>query len=40
VTGQEITWYMVPFDVQLIGGYVLHQGKIAEMAKTGSAVKK
>ena len=32
VTGQEITWDMVPFDVQLIGGYVLHQGKIAEMA--------
>ena len=32
VTGQEIVWDMVPFDVQLIGGYVLHQGKIAEMA--------
>jgi preprotein translocase subunit SecA len=32
VTGLEITWDMVPFDVQLIGGYVLHQGKIAEMA--------
>lgn len=32
VTGHEITWDMVPFDVQLIGGYVLHQGKIAEMA--------
>ena len=28
------TWNMVPFDVQLIGGIVLHQGKIAEM-KTG-----
>ncbi len=32
VTGQEITWDMVPFDVQLVGGIVLHQGKIAEMA--------
>jgi preprotein translocase subunit SecA len=32
VTGQEIVWDMVPFDVQLIGGFVLHQGKIAEMA--------
>jgi len=32
VTGYEIEWDMVPFDVQLIGGYVLHQGKIAEMA--------
>ncbi len=32
VTGQQIVWDMVPFDVQLIGGYALHQGKIAEMA--------
>src|SRR2546426_756947 len=32
VTGHEITWDMVPYDVQLIGGIVLHQGKIAEMA--------
>ncbi|MDD8045128.1 MAG: preprotein translocase subunit SecA [Verrucomicrobiota bacterium] len=32
VTGNEITWDMVPFDVQLIGGIALHQGKIAEMA--------
>ena len=32
VTGHEITWDMVPFDCQLIGGMVLHQGKIAEMA--------
>jgi preprotein translocase subunit SecA len=32
VTGREITWDMVPYDVQLIGGIVLHQGKIAEMA--------
>src|SRR5882724_6060712 len=37
--GQEITvrshplkWEMVPFDVQLIGGYGLHSGRIAEMA--------
>ena len=30
--GQKITWDMVPFDVQLLGGIVLHQGKIAEMA--------
>src|SRR5213593_2489061 len=32
VTGHEVTWDMVPYDVQLIGGIVLHQGKIAEMA--------
>ncbi|MDE5416607.1 preprotein translocase subunit SecA [Labilibaculum sp. DW002] len=30
--GTEITWNMVHYDVQLIGGIVLHQGKIAEMA--------
>ncbi len=30
--GNEIVWNMVPYDVQLIGGIVLHQGKIAEMA--------
>src|SRR6476660_7392940 len=30
--GTEITWNMVHYDVQLIGGVVLHQGKIAEMA--------
>ena len=30
--GNEITWDMVHYDVQLIGGIVLHQGKIAEMA--------
>jgi len=30
--GAEITWNMVHYDVQLIGGIVLHQGKIAEMA--------
>ena len=32
VTGHELVWDMVPYDVQLIGGIVLHQGKIAEMA--------
>ncbi|RJP65256.1 MAG: preprotein translocase subunit SecA [Candidatus Abyssobacteria bacterium SURF_17] len=32
VRGHEITWDMVHFDCQLIGGIVLHQGKIAEMA--------
>ena len=30
--GNEVTWDMVHYDVQLIGGSVLHQGKIAEMA--------
>ncbi|HEY2347510.1 MAG TPA: preprotein translocase subunit SecA, partial [Puia sp.] len=30
--GGEITWNMVHYDVQLIGGAVLHDGKIAEMA--------
>jgi preprotein translocase subunit SecA len=29
--GKAVTWDMVPYDVQLIGGSVLHQGKIAEM---------
>ncbi|MSR05583.1 MAG: preprotein translocase subunit SecA [Gemmatimonadetes bacterium] len=32
VTAHEMTWDMVPYDVQLIGGIVLHHGKIAEMA--------
>src|SRR5690348_13619344 len=32
VTGQEMTWNMVPYDVQLMGGIQLHQGRIAEMA--------
>lgn len=32
VAGNKITWDMVPYDVQLMGGIVLHQGKIAEMA--------
>ena len=30
--GNEITWDMIHYRVQLIGGIVLHQGKIAEMA--------
>jgi preprotein translocase subunit SecA len=32
VVGNKIVWDMVPFDVQLMGGIVLHEGKIAEMA--------
>ncbi len=32
VMGNPIKWEMVHYDVQLIGGVVLHQGKIAEMA--------
>ena len=32
VCGHELTWNMVPFDTQLMGGIALHQGKIAEMA--------
>ncbi len=31
VAGTKITWDMVPYDVQLMGGIVLHQGKISEM---------
>ncbi|MDI6401245.1 preprotein translocase subunit SecA [Balneolaceae bacterium ANBcel3] len=34
VAGNEIEWNMIPYDVQLIGAVVLHQGKISEM-KTG-----
>ena len=32
VRGHEITWDMIPYDVQLMGAIVLHEGKIAEMA--------
>ena len=32
VRGHETPWAMIPFDVQLIGGYALHTGRIAEMA--------
>ena len=30
--GNEVEWNMIHYDVQLIGGVVLHQGKVAEMA--------
>jgi preprotein translocase subunit SecA len=32
VCDQQIVWNMIHFDVQLVGGIVLHEGKIAEMA--------
>ncbi|HZM28714.1 MAG TPA: preprotein translocase subunit SecA, partial [Gemmatimonadales bacterium] len=32
IVGIDVRWDMIPFDVQLIGGAVLHEGKIAEMA--------
>jgi len=32
--GNEVSWDMIPYDVQLIGAIILHQGKVAEM-KTG-----
>ena len=32
ITGHKVVWDMVPFDVQLMGAQVLHDGKIAEMA--------
>ena len=34
VSGQEINWEMIPYDVQLLGAIILHNGKVAEM-KTG-----
>ncbi len=34
IAGQEATWNMIPFDVQIVGAVVLHRGMIAEM-KTG-----
>ncbi|MFN7160010.1 MAG: preprotein translocase subunit SecA [Candidatus Gracilibacteria bacterium] len=34
VRGSEVTWNIVPFDVQMIGGMVLHAGRISEM-RTG-----
>lgn len=34
IGAKELTWNMVPYDVQMLGGMVLHQGKISEM-KTG-----
>lgn len=32
VRGDSETWFMIPFDVQIIGAIVLHEGKITEMA--------
>ena len=32
VRGHELAWDMIPFDVQLIGGWALHSGRISEMA--------
>src|SRR4029453_1270542 len=32
VVGIPTTWQMVPYDVQLIGGVMLHEGRISEMA--------
>ena len=32
ISEMETEWYLIPYDVQLIGGTVLHEGKIAEMA--------
>ncbi len=34
VSGQEVIWEMIPYDVQLLGAIILHNGKVAEM-KTG-----
>lgn len=32
LSGQTVVWDMVPYDVQLIGGITLHQGRVSEMA--------
>src|SRR5678815_758015 len=32
VSGIETLWEMIPYDVQLVGGIALHEGRIAEMA--------
>ena len=32
VSGHQMTWDMIPYDVQLVGGVSLHQGKVSEMA--------
>lgn len=34
VAGRELAWEMVPYDVQIVGGIILHRGNVAEM-KTG-----
>ena len=33
VRGHEMVWDMIPFDVQLIGGWALHHGRIAEIGR-------
>ena len=30
--GETVSWEMIPYDVQIFGGLMLHNGKIAEMA--------
>ncbi len=32
IMGEKLVWDMVPFDVQLIGATILHQGRVTEMA--------
>ncbi len=32
LVGHEVTWDMVPYDVQLMGGIFIHEGRISEMA--------
>ena len=34
VAGRDQTWEMIPYDVQIVGGIILHRGNVAEM-KTG-----
>ena len=34
ISGQKVTWNMIPYDVQILGAIILHKGKVAEM-KTG-----
>jgi preprotein translocase subunit SecA len=34
VVGRDLSWEMVPYDVQILGGVILHRGNVAEM-KTG-----
>tara|TARA_B100000676_G_scaffold77589_1_gene77224 strand:- start:709 stop:3765 length:3057 start_codon:yes stop_codon:yes gene_type:complete len=34
VVGRDLSWEMIPYDVQIIGGIILHRGNVAEM-KTG-----
>lgn len=30
-SGKQVTWNMIPYDVQLIGGFAIHDGNISEM---------